>query len=119
MEDGVPTKEGYNAVKHLSDEELEQQKQLALEACAAENNKYLKCIENGGINLLRSGFCYEDNQNFWKCYKEKRGFLSWKLRRIIDKSNNMSVKYENEGRNVNTNKSGIININKNDENDND
>lgn len=91
MDEEKKKKVGYDAVKHLSDEELDQQKQLALEACAAEHHKYLKCVEAGGINLLRSGFCYEDNKAFWKCYKEKRGFLSWKLRRIIDKSNNLSV----------------------------
>ena len=30
MEDGVPTKEGYNAVKHLSDEELERNESVEL-----------------------------------------------------------------------------------------
>eukprot|EP00943_MAST-04B_sp_MAST-4B-sp1_P005128 g5128.t1 len=94
-------KEGYDSVKHLSDQELERQKQAALDACSVEHHKYLKCVEAGGLNLLSSGFCYEDNKNFWKCYKEKRGFLAWKFRRVIDNSNKLSINYEKQMKQIN------------------
>ena len=96
--DSEGQKDGYEAVKHLSDEELEAQKQAALDACINEHHAYLKCIEKGGLNLLSSGFCWEDNAKFWKCYKEQRGFLAWKFRRVIESSNELALNYGNKGK---------------------
>ena len=53
----------------VEDEEL---KQKAIERCQEQHRALIDCIDSGK-------FCWEEQRNFWSCYKKKRGGFRTKL----------------------------------------
>ena len=87
MEKGSGTNDSelraYQAARTLSDEEREAEKQQAVLQCQQEHETMLQCMNSAGV-LKGNGLCLDEAKLFWKCFREKRGFMQVKFRKWLD-----------------------------------
>ena len=73
----------YDTARLMSDEEREREKQEAISQCQQEHDAMLQCMNRAGL-LKGNGLCLDEAKLFWKCFREKRGFMQVKLRKWLD-----------------------------------
>ena len=73
----------YEAACKLSEEEIELQKAEAVTKCQKEHETMLKCMNDAGAFRV-NGLCLDEAKIFWKCFREKRGFMQMKVRKWLD-----------------------------------
>ena len=73
----------YEAARSLPGEEAELQKTEAITKCQKEHETMLKCMNDAGAFRV-NGLCLDEAKVFWKCFREKRGFMEFKVRKWLD-----------------------------------